>query len=183
MSLHLLVLDGSREGGLNVGSRGSDEELVFTLGDNPCRGCLVERSQLVGGDAQCEGLVLARLQTLCLGESLQLLGGLVGSLRVGSSNVEFYDLLALAVTCVLNGDGHVVDVVLLFNLGVAILEGGVAQAITEGIRNGDIEGVEVTIANVDVLLIFGIVHVADVALLALVEHVDAWVFVDGEVLR
>ena len=61
MSLYLLVFDGSREGGLYVSSRGSDEELVFTIGDNPSRSSFVEGSQLVSGDAQCESLVLARL--------------------------------------------------------------------------------------------------------------------------
>ena len=70
----------------------------------------------------------------------------------------------------------------MLNLGIAILESSVAESITEGIRDGNVEGIEITIANVDVLLIFGIVHVADVTLFALVEHIDAWVFIDGEVL-
>ena len=126
---------------------------------------------------------LSWLQHLGLGKGLQLFGGFVCSLVVWSRDVEFHNLLAIILTRILNGDRHVVDIVLLGNLGIAILEGGIAEAEAEGIAYGHFERVEVAIAHVDVLLVVGIVNIFLVTLLALVHHVDFRIFVDGEVLR
>ena len=87
------------------------------------------------------------------------------------------------VTRILHGDGYIVGVVLLSHLRIAVLEGGVAQAEAEGIAHRHLKAVEVTIAHVDILLIVGVIHILHIALLTLVQHVDARILVDGEVLR
>ena len=87
------------------------------------------------------------------------------------------------VTRILHSDSHIVDVVLLSHLSIAVLESGIAESEAEGIAHGHLEGVEVTIAYVDILLVVGVIHVLHVTLLTLVQHVDARILVDGEVLR
>ena len=86
-------------------------------------------------------------------------------------------------TSVLDCDSHVVDIVFLGYLSIAILEGGVTQTIAEGITHGDIERVEVTVAHIDILFIVGIVNVTHITLLPLIQHIDAGILVDGEILR
>ena len=133
VGLGLLGLDRSRQGGLDVLGRGCHEELIFALGNHPRRCCLVERSQVGRLHGECQRLALTSLQGLGLGKGLELLGGFVGCLGIGCSDVEFYDLLTLTLTSVLDGDGNGDGIIRLADLGVAILEGGVAQTEAEGI--------------------------------------------------
>ena len=120
---------------------------------------------------------------LGLGKGLQLLDGLIGSLVVGSGDVKLHDLLALIVTRVLDVDCHFVGIALLGNLRIAIFEGGVAEAEAKGIADGHVERVEVAVAHINVLLVVGIVDILHVTFLALVQHVDAGILVDREILR
>ena len=92
VGLGLLGLDRSRQGGLDVLGRGCHEELIFALGNYPCRCCLVERSQVGRLHGECQRLALTSLQGLGLGKGLEFLGGFVGCLGIGCSDVEFYDL-------------------------------------------------------------------------------------------
>ena len=119
-------LDGSRQCSLDVSRRGTYEELVFTLGDHPCRGGFVERGEVSSLHFHLDGLALTGLQVLRLGEGLEFLHRLVGSLGVWCSDIELYDLLAFAVASILDGDGNLIALALVSNLSIGILEGGVA---------------------------------------------------------
>ena len=181
VSLCLLSLDGSCQDSFDILCRGSYEELVFTRGHHPCRCSLVERGQVGSFHGERESLTLTRLQTLCLGIGLQLLGGLIGCLVVRSGDIKFHNFLALKSASILYGDCHVINVVLLGNLRIAILESGLTEAKAERITDGHIERVEVTVADVDILLVIGIIDVLLVTFLTLVQHVDLRVLVDGEI--
>ena len=85
------------------------------------------------------------------------------------------------VTCVLNSNRHVVDIVLLINLGIAIFERGIAKTESEGIAHGYLERVEIPIAYIDILLIVGIVHILHIAALHGIHEVNLSRLIHGEI--
>ncbi len=129
-------------------------------------------------------LRLAGLQLAGLGECLQLLLGLVGLFAVGCRGVELHDLPAGMRTGVGYLDVDLDSLAVARYDGLRVFEGGVREAVAEGIRHLLAECVEVAVADVYVLLVFGEVDVSYGVLLgAAVGDVDVGRHVDGEVAR
>ena len=78
-------LDGSWQCGLDVGGRGSDEELVFTLGNYPCRGGFVERGKVSSLHAELHSLTLTGLQVFVWAKAFNSLTGLLAALESGAA--------------------------------------------------------------------------------------------------
>ena len=124
----------------------------------PGTGGLVEGSQLVGTHLKGKGLALAGLQFTGLAEGLQLAGGFLQAAR-GSAHIEFHHFLTGHGTGVGDGNGGLETIGHGLYNGLGIGEGGIAEAISEGIGNGHVTGNEVTVAHPDAFLIVGIVHI------------------------
>ncbi len=127
------------------------------------------------GELDANALGLALSQLLGLDVAGKLLIGLF-QIASGSREVNLDNFLAGNLAGVGDGSGHD-DVVLFDGDGLSLhLKGGVAQAIAEGIGNFLAEGVKVTVADVDVVLVVLVVDVlvvgAEVLSVGIVGIVD-----------
>ena len=144
--------------GANVGRRSSNHPSVDALVEYPGRSLFVERSHIHGVPGQCECLAVAGLQAAGLAEGLEFLAGLVEA-ALGSTDVELNHF----TTCHLAGVGdlhfHLTLVAIDSRRNDLVVEGGVGETEAEGEGDGLLIGVEVTIADVDVLGIDGVIDV------------------------
>ena len=174
------VLNGVALGGQHVVDGivrivGSGQVVVTGIQDVGLGTVGIVCSQFAAGHVDGNGLGSTRLEDLGLTEAAQFNSGLLDLvllivIGVGALEVDLHDLFACHAAGVLdiNADIEAVGSGIIAGLKVGPVEGGVAQAIAEGISN---IGVVVVIASValaqDSVLIAGlIVAVADVDALA-----------------
>ena len=157
VTLHCVLL-GEMVGccGTDVLHVGSETDGVFASSGLPGLGALVIGCQIVEGEFHGECLTLVGLELTCLGKGFQFASGFFQTAG-RSADVEFYDLFACPLACVGDGDRGGETIFGGFDDGLAIGEGCIAQAETEGVRNGFLGGGEVAIAYVDAFYVFGVI--------------------------
>ena len=152
------LLQGEGSSAADVGHGGAELYIVLAGGGFPGAGGLVEGSQLVGTHLEGKGLTFAGLQFLRLAKGLEFAGGFLET-AFGSAHVEFHHFLAGHLAGVGHGDAGGETVLVGLHHGFAVGEGGVAEAIAEGIGNLNVTGDEVAVAHPDAFLIVGVVHI------------------------
>ena len=165
---------------------------------------LVVGGHILQGDGEADGLGSAGLQNFGLVECDQVCGGLLNAaVGIGRIEEDFHDGLAGGITGVGDGDIEGQIAVGLGDLAHLLLEGGVAQAVAEGIDNVLVviqeafcgSGLIELVANIDAFHVVdkhglgGHLHAGGKAegggceLIHVVVHEEAEVVVDGGALQ
>ena len=154
------------DGGTDVTAGSSDLEGILTSLGNPLAVSLVERSQfaLLYLDGQC--LLLTGFQFARLGEALQLMTGFL-DVASRSSNIDLSNLLTSYLARILDGDGNGDHITVHLNGSIAIFKSGLAETVTDGISHILVERVEIPVADIDILVVVGIVIAGESSLVAL----------------
>ena len=129
---------------------------------------LIEAGKIALFKCHLQSLALTWIQQLGLAEGLELLGWLLVS-ALWSGNINLSNFLAGNLTGILDSYANLDIVAFCLDRWFAKLEGSIAQTITERISHILLEGVEVAVTYIDILLVVAIVVTLDVTLAPILQ--------------